>query len=194
MKLLPVTLGVAALMIGMSSFAEMNIRISEDSTTVNGVETSLDDLWNNKNAVSSRSYSVNGQTISLDGKNPKAIKKAGDNIKFEVFEIGENYTSHSLYSSGAGVCRAFVDGRDIELKDSSVYYIKDSATGDYYAAIVGADVSKEGPKNIQYAPVFNIKNPALLEKIRKQEQQNGKKLVIKNIEERGDVLEDIICR
>ncbi|MDY5421228.1 hypothetical protein [Actinobacillus porcinus] len=193
MKLLQTSLSTATFMmiVSMLSFAEMNIRISEDSTTVNGVETSLDSIWNNKKSTS---YTVNGQDVQLNGRNNQAIKKKNDNIQFEVYGYGENYTSHSIYSSGAGVCHAFVGGREVELKDSSIYYVKDSKTGDYYAAIVGADVSKGGAKNVQYAPIFNIKDPKLLEQIRKQEQNDGKKIVEKNISERGDFLENVICR
>ena len=185
MKLLRASLSIAVFLIAIViptwSFAEINIHISESSATVNGA----DKVGNNATA-----YTINGQKVQMGGKSANRQ----DNIHFEVYGYGENYTSHSVYSSGAGVCYAFVGGREVELKDSSIYYVKDSKTGDYDAAIVGADVSKGGAKNVQYAPIFNIKDPKLLEEIRKKEQRDGKKIVEKNISERGDFLENVICR
>lgn len=193
MKLLQTSLSVATLMVATTSFAEVHIRISEDSTTINGVETPLDDVWENNAKVSSRSYSANGSHGQLDIKSSKS-ENVGDYVEFEVFEYGENFTSHSAYSSASGVCYAFANGRSVELTDSSTYFIKDSKTGEYYAAIIGANVSKKGAKNVQYAPVFNIKDPVLLEKIRQQEKKNGKKIVTENVKKRENILSNIVCQ
>ncbi|MDU8924641.1 hypothetical protein RYD26_06920 [Pasteurellaceae bacterium LIM206] len=139
-------------------------------------------------------YVINGNTERLDPSQQDDAQALGNSIEFETFEITEDKTSHSIYESGAGVCRGYASEAGVELTDSTTYQV-DKNKNDYYARISGATLSKDkAPQNMRYAPVFNIDDPVLSQKIQEKEELNGHTEALQNINEKGKILSDGVCK
>ena len=192
MKFSPILLSsLAFLGVTANAYAAVNMHISENAVTVNGKNVSdAENIFDGNRSVTERSY------VPKDGSGaaqPDA-KKLAETIEFEVYQIGENYSSHSVYKSGGGICYGYRSDSGVELTDSSTYYMKGSQQ-DYYVSVAGATLSSQsGPRNIQYAPVFNITDPSMEKTVRETESKQGRKMVSKNMKERNALLSEVICR
>jgi len=193
MRVLPTFIGlsVALSVVPNSVFAEFNLHISENETTLNGERVSKSNtIFDDSHNVTEKSYVANDGATSSQ---PNAQKLA-NTIEFELYQFGENYNSHSVYKSGGGICYGYRTDYGVELTDSSTYYV-DKSKQDYYVSISGATLSsKDGAKNVQYAPVFNISDQNMEQIVRDSESKQGRKLVSKNMKERNALLSEVICR
>lgn len=134
----------------------------------------------------------NGKTF--DPENAADVSELGNSIEFEVFEIKENKDSHSVFESGAGICYGFKYTDGVAFTDSTTYYL-DQSKQQYYASIIGATMSSDvEPKNVQYAPVFNIQDPELNKEVKSEEQRNGKTLMNKNLQKSKEILSNVVCK
>lgn len=193
MRVLPaiIGLGVVLSMASYSAFAEVNIHISENDTKVNGERVSEPNtIFDDSHNVIEKSYIAKDSAASSQPN----TQKLANTIEFELYQFGENYNSHSVYKSGGGICYGYRSDSGVELTDSSTYYV-DSAKQDYYVSIAGATLSsKNGAKNVQYAPVFNISDQSMEQVVRDKESKQGRKLVSKNMKERNALLSEVICK
>ncbi|MGC6246978.1 hypothetical protein ACNO7P_00795 [Bisgaard Taxon 45] len=129
---------------------------------------------------------------SSDDQDAKAL---GSSIEFEVFQINESKSSHTIFESGAGICQGFHSRLGVEVTDATTYYVIPVNKEEYYTNIATATVlSNEDSKNMQYVPVFYIQNPELAKKVQDEENKKGKNLASKNIENRKTILSHVICR
>lgn len=129
---------------------------------------------------------------SADEQDAKAL---GSSIEFEVFQINETKSSHTIFESGAGICQGFHSRLGVEVTDATTYYVIPVNKEEYYTNIATATVlSNEDSKNMQYVPVFYIQNPELAKKVQDEENKKGKNLASKNIENRKTILSHVICR
>ncbi|PVX42986.1 hypothetical protein C8D76_101325 [Pasteurella langaaensis DSM 22999] len=193
MRVLPafIGLGLGLSLASYSVFAEFNIHISENETKLNGERLSQPNtIFDDSPNVIEKSY------IAKDGaaSSQPNTQKLANTIEFELYQFGENYNSHSVYKSGGGICYGYRSDDGVDLTDSSTYYV-DSNKQDYYVSIAGATLSsKDGIKNMQYAPVFNISDQSMDQVVRDEESKQGRKLVSKNMKEREELLSDVICK
>lgn len=119
----------------------------------------------------------------------------GDSIEFEVYEINETRTSHTIFESGAGICNGYHSKSGVYVTDSTTYYVIPENKKEYYKNIAIARISaKEKMQNVQYVPVFYVQDPALAEKIQKEDAEQGKALAKGNIKNRSYMLSHIICK
>ncbi|WP_443092435.1 hypothetical protein [Basfia succiniciproducens] len=141
-----------------------------------------------------KTYMSYGKSQQLDPNNSKDVNELANSVEFEVYEISENHSSHTIFESNAGICRGYQSSNGVELTDSTTYYV-DDASDDYYATITGATIyAHASPKNVQYAPIFNIHDPKILKEIHQDEEKYGKDLATKNVNARENILSKGICR
>lgn len=141
----------------------------------------------------SKTY-VSGQAEQLNPKKMSDAEKLAKSIEFEVYEVSENRVAHTVFKSGAGICRGFKSHYGVDMTDSRTYYI-DQANNEYYASIAGATIySKNAPKNVQYAPVFNIQDEKIARQVQDEENKYGKQIATENIEKSSEMLKRTICR
>lgn len=137
---------------------------------------------------------VSGQSEQLNPQKMSDAEKLAKSIEFEVYEVGENRVAHTVFKSGAGICRGFKSHYGVDLTDSRTYYI-DQANNEYYASIAGATIySKNAPENVQYAPVFNIQDEKLAQQVQDEENKYGKQVATQNIAKNSEMLKKTICR
>lgn len=141
----------------------------------------------------SKTY-VSGQAEQLNPKKMSDAEKLAKSIEFEVYEVSENRVAHTVFKSGAGICRGFKSHYGVDMTDSRTYYI-DQANNEYYASIAGATIySKNTPENVQYAPVFNIQDEKLAQQVQDEENKYGKQVATQNIAKNSEMLKKTICR
>ncbi|MFZ7223515.1 hypothetical protein [Avibacterium avium] len=137
---------------------------------------------------------VSGQAEQLNPKKMSDAEKLAKSIEFEVYEVSENRVAHTVFKSGAGICRGFKSHYGVDMTDSRTYYI-DQANNEYYASIAGATIySKNVPQNVQYAPVFNIQDEKIARQVQDEENKYGKQIATENIEKSSEMLKRTICR
>ncbi|CAM3831044.1 hypothetical protein [Avibacterium endocarditidis] len=137
---------------------------------------------------------VSGQSEQLNPQKMSDAEKLAKSIEFEVYEVGENRVAHTVFKSGAGICRGFKSHYGVDLTDSRTYYV-DQANNEYYASIAGATIySKNAPENVQYAPVFNIQDEKLAQQVQDEENKYGKQVATQNITKNSEMLKKTICR
>ncbi|QLB12510.1 hypothetical protein EV697_101177 [Bisgaardia hudsonensis] len=118
----------------------------------------------------------------------------GGSTKFEMYKIGENTTSHTIFESGAGICKGYQSQYGVDITDSRTYYF-DKRENEYYASITSATIySKNAPKYTQYAPIFNIKDPENAQNIQNDENKYGMHIAKRNIQNTSKVLYKTICK
>ncbi|MFZ7175004.1 hypothetical protein ACLSYX_09345 [[Pasteurella] aerogenes] len=143
---------------------------------------------------SHRTYLSKESDYKLDPQNNKDAQKIANSIEFEIYEIGENQTSHTIFESGAGICRGFNSTYGVDITDSRTYYVN-KPSNEYYGSISGATAySQNAPQNMQYAPVFNIQDPELAKKIQDEQRKLGRKNARKNIKQNSEMLSNSICK
>ncbi|MGC7560572.1 hypothetical protein [Pasteurella sp. PK-2025] len=127
--------------------------------------------------------------------NAKDANALGNSIEFEVYEMNENKSSHTIFESGGGICYGFMRDNGVDVTDATTYYVQPATKEDYYTNIATAKVSaKNDPKDMQYVPVFYIHDPDLAKKVQAQERLHGKALADKNIQKHSKMLSKIICK
>lgn len=137
---------------------------------------------------------VSGQSEQLNPQKMSDAEKLAKSIEFEVYEVGENRVAHTVFKSGAGICRGFKSHYGVDMTDSRTYYV-DQANNEYYASIAGATIySKNAPENVQYAPVFNIQDEKLAQQVQDEENKYGKQVATQNITKNSEMLKKTICR
>lgn len=137
----------------------------------------------------------NGTRSLNPNKNEQDAAALGKSIEFEVYEINESRSSHTIFESGGGICYGFKSETGVDVTDATTYYIQPKKKEEYYTNIATANVNaQEAPKNMQYVPVFYIQDEALAEKVQAQEQKEGKSLAGKNIQKRANMLSKVICK
>lgn len=137
----------------------------------------------------------NGTRSLNPNKNEQDAAALGKSIEFEVYEINESRSSHTIFESGGGICYGFKNETGVDVTDATTYYIQPKKKEEYYTNIATANVNaQEAPKNMQYVPVFYIQDEALAEKVQAQEQKEGKSLAGKNIQKRANMLSKVICK
>ncbi|WP_032092416.1 MULTISPECIES: hypothetical protein [Pasteurellaceae] len=179
----------------------VSIHISESGTVIkNGGQLSKTEQPNDffsfagNNKPQSKTYLSKAEKHQLDPDNVSDVKKLANSIEFEIYELSENQTAHTVFESGAGICRGFRSNTGVEVTDSRTYYIN-QGNNDYYASIAGATVySEQLPNNIQYAPVFNIQDLSMAKRVQEEEHKYGKKIATQNIQKNSDILSSTICK
>lgn len=204
MKMHLKVLMLGSLLLSSVSFAESwSIRISENSFTKTygsseestpHEERSLLDIHNEK--PTHIAYVNRGATHklnpSMDIKDAKALAAS---IEFEVFQINETKSSHTIFESGAGICSGFNSKVGVDVTDATTYYVVPVNKTEYYTNIATATVSsKADAKNMQYVPLFYIQDPKLAQKVQTEEHKQGKNLADQNIQQRKNMLSGVICR
>lgn len=138
-------------------------------------------------------FIAKGSMDKLDPNRSEDMKRMAESIELEVYNIHEDYYSHTVYQSGAGICRGYRNQTGVDLTDSTTYYLPDPE--EYYAIIIRANVSILNKiKGMQYTTVFNIKAKDILDKLRQDETETGEYKAKINARERADVLSDIVCQ
>lgn len=149
--------------------------------------------FSESNPTGDQVYLSKDMKSSLNPSNMGDIKKLADSVEFEVYEMKEGLQAHTVFEAGGGICTGF-DTNGVNIIDSRTYYV-DQANNQYYASISGATVyAQQPPANVQYAPLFNIENPALAKGLQEQEREYGRKLASKNIKKSSNVLSNIVCK
>lgn len=147
-----------------------------------------------ENNSQNKTYLSKEEEHQLNPTKGSDAEKLAKSIEFEVYEVSEKQMAHTIFKSGAGICRGFKSHYGVDMMDSRTYYI-DQTNDEYYASISGATLySHNSPENIQYAPVFNIRDDKIAEKIQNEETKYGKQLATKNIEQNSDMLKETICK
>lgn len=141
-----------------------------------------------------QTYVMSDSLRELNPMNQSDADSLADSIEFEVYSVSENSQIHTIFMSGAGVCRGYsADGVDIT--DSATYYISELSDDEYYANIArGVLNSKGDTKNLQYASVFNISDLERSKQVKDQEAQYGKDIAEKNLKDRTGVLSKVVCK
>lgn len=138
-------------------------------------------------------FIIKGSSDKLDPNRSDDMKRMSESIELEFYNINEEYYSHSVYQSGAGICQGYRNQKGVDLTDSTTYYIRNP--DEYYAVITRANVSILNKiKDMQYTTVFNIKAKDILDKLRQDEAASGECKAKINVQERVDVLSDIVCQ
>ncbi|POY43607.1 hypothetical protein C3007_09440 [Avibacterium gallinarum] len=141
-----------------------------------------------------QTYVSKEESKQLNPKKMSDAEKLAKSIEFEVYEVGENRVAHTVFKSGAGICRGFKSHYGVDLTDSRTYYV-DQANNEYYASIAGATIySKNAPENVQYVPVFNIQDEKLAQQVQDEENKYGKQVATQNIAKNSEMLKKTICR
>ncbi|MBN6075966.1 hypothetical protein HYE60_12100 [Aggregatibacter actinomycetemcomitans] len=201
------TLGLSFTFLSSLAFAESwSMHISEDGVTTDknaqqpnparyaGPAQKQQFSFSDSGGQGKTTYINQNNGKKFDPKNAADVSELGKSIAFEVFEIKENKDSHSVFESGAGICYGFKYTDGVAFTDSTTYYV-DKSKQQYYASIIGATVSSDvEPKNVQYAPVFNIQDPELDKEVKSEEQRNGKILINKNLQKSREILSNVVCK
>ncbi|MCW9709511.1 hypothetical protein L5B71_01205 [Avibacterium sp. 21-586] len=146
-----------------------------------------------ENDLGSKTY-VTDKSEKLNPVKRNDVEKLAKSIEFEVYQVSEKQVAHTVFKSGAGICRGFRSDYGVDMTDSRTYYI-DQANNEYYASITGATIySKSAPQNVQYAPVFNIQDESIAQQIQDEENKYGKQVATENIEKSSEILKKTICR
>ncbi|MDO5054519.1 MAG: hypothetical protein Q4D86_04290 [Pasteurella oralis] len=193
----------ASLLLSNVSFAESwFIHISENSftktygspETQHSDERSLLDIHNEQ--PTHIAYVNRSSTRKLNpGMDIQDAEALGKSIEFEVFQINETKSSHTIFESGAGICKGFNSRVGVDVTDATTYYVVPVNKAEYYTNISTATVSsKADAKNMQYVPVFYIQDPKLAKKVQAEENKQGKNLADQNIQHRKNMLSGVICR
>ncbi|NBI12678.1 hypothetical protein GVX81_03430 [[Haemophilus] felis] len=171
------------------SFAESwSIHISEE-----GIDTSYIPSFGKKSDIFYVDRNSGKELNPSNSLNDASI--LGDSIEFEVYEINESRTSHTIFESGAGICNGYNSKSGVYVTDSTTYYIIPENKKEYYKNIaIGKISSKEKIQNVQYVPVFYVQDPNLAEKIQKEDAQKGKILAKGNIKNRSNMISHIVCK
>ncbi|MDY4280154.1 MAG: hypothetical protein SOX56_03600 [[Pasteurella] mairii] len=149
---------------------------------------------NQNSNKSHRTYLSKGAAYELNPQNAEDANKLAKSIEFEVYEISENQTSHTIFESGAGICRGFNSTYGVAITDSRTYYVN-KPSNEYYGRISGATIySKKTPQHMRYAPFFNIHDPTLAQEILDKQRKLGRKNAGKNIKQSSEMLSNSICR
>ena len=174
-----------------------SIHISESGAsekTSSSVQKNAGKSENQNIQQSHRTYLSKESDYKLDPQNNEDAQKLANSIEFEIYEIGENQTSHTIFESGAGICRGFNSTYGVDITDSRTYYVN-KPNNEYYGSISGATVySQNAPQNMQYAPVFNIQDPTLAKEIQDKQRKLGRKNAGNNIKQNSEMLSNSICK
>ena len=194
----------SALFSAYSILAQANtvhsVHVSEAGVSENTYSTSQKNRNNPSNTAnqnidkSNRTYLSKETTHKLNPQNAEDANQLAKSIEFEVYEIGENQTTHTIFESGAGICRGFNSTYGVDITDSRTYYVN-KPSNEYYGSISGATVySQNAPQNMQYAPVFNIQDPTLAKEIQDKQRKLGRKNAGNNIKQNSEMLSNSICK
>ncbi|ABR74222.1 hypothetical protein CBG46_01000 [Actinobacillus succinogenes] len=138
-------------------------------------------------------FIAKGSTDELNPGCSDDMERMAESIELEVYNMNQKYYSHTVYQSGAGICRGYRNQLGVDLTDSTTYYVRNPE--EYYAIISRTNVSFLNQiKDMQYTTVFNIKAKDILDKLRQDEMETGKYRAKVNVQERADVLSDIVCQ
>ena len=165
--------------------ATTQIHFSEDSANGN--------KQNIPNAKGEKDIYLNNGAVKVDTSNIKDMDALRNSVEFEVYQINDNEVSYAVFESKAGICYGFKSSEGINLTDSTTYYV-DKTKQNYYATVVGANVSVENvPQNIQYSPLFFIRDPNLSKQVQTEEKKSRPVLIKTNIEKNTQILQNTIC-
>ena len=109
--------------------------------------------------------------------------------------MNEEFSSRSVFVSGAGVCKGFEGDHGVDFTNSTNNYIVRGDESQYYGGITGASLYRKGdPKNVQYVPVYVINNPQLEQEIREREDKNIKNIVKDKVGTSKQLLDKMVCK
>ncbi|WP_077414811.1 hypothetical protein [Rodentibacter rarus] len=122
-------------------------------------------------------------------------KDLGNSIEFEVYKVDEKFASRSVFLSPAGICKGFNGSHGVEFTNFTNHYINNGDDSQYYGGITGASLYRErDPSNMQYVPIYVIKNPHLEKEIREREMKKTKDIARDKIFSSEQLLDKIICK
>ena len=148
--------------------------------------------YSSKNSGKKDIYLNNGST-KVDTSNVKDMDALRNSVEFEVYQMSDTQVSYAVFESHAGICYGFKSPEGASLTDSTTFYM-DKKQQDYYSSVVGANVSaKSSPQNVQYSPLFFIRDPDLSKRVQTEEKQVRPDLIKANIEKNASILRDVIC-
>lgn len=127
--------------------------------------------------------------------NAQDAKDLAGSVEFEVYVMNEEFSSRSVFVSGAGVCKGFEGDFGVDFTNSTNNYVTIGDDSQYYGGITGASLYKVGePKNVQYVPVYVINNPELEKEIRERESKQTKRIVKDQIHTSKELLDKMVCK
>lgn len=122
-------------------------------------------------------------------------KDLASSVEFEVYVMNEDFSSRSVFVSGAGVCKGFDGDYGVDFANSTNNYVNRGDESQYYGGITGASLYREGePKNVQYVPVYVINNPQLEKEIRERENKHTKDIVKDKVSTSKQLLDKMVCK
>ncbi|OOF59668.1 hypothetical protein [Rodentibacter myodis] len=139
---------------------------------------------------------VDGATQRSSGmhSSEKDTKKLAHSIEFEVYTMNEESSSHSVYVSPAGICKGFEGDYGVDFTNTTNNYVNRGDNSQYYGGITGASLyQKDDAKNVQYVPVYVIRDAQLEKEIREREGKQTKQVARSNISTGEEFLDKTIC-
>ncbi|QPB42984.1 hypothetical protein [Rodentibacter haemolyticus] len=122
-------------------------------------------------------------------------KKLAGSIEFSVYVVNEEFSSHSVFVSNAGICDGFEGNYGVDFTNTTSNYVNRGDKSQYYGGITGASIYKEkNSTNLRYAPVYVINNAQLEKKIRKREEGKIEQTVKDKIDISKAFLDKTICK
>ncbi|MBF0751640.1 MULTISPECIES: hypothetical protein [Pasteurellaceae] len=130
-----------------------------------------------------------------EDKSTQDAKDLGNSIEFEVYRVDENSSSRSVFVSAAGICKGFNGDYGVDFTNFTNHYISRNDDSQYYGGITGASIyRKHDPNNMQYVPIYAIKNHQLEKEIREREMKKTKDIVREKIYTGEQLLNKTICK
>lgn len=134
------------------------------------------------------------QRASAMNSSEKDKEKLAQSIEFEVYTMNEELSSHSVYVSPAGICKGFEGDYGVDFTNTTNNYVNRGDKSQYYGGITGASLyQKDDAKNVQYVPVYVIKDAQLEKEIREREGRQTKQVARNNISTGEEFLDKTIC-
>ena len=132
---------------------------------------------------------------TLDPNSSQDAQDLASSVEFEVYVMNEDFSSRSVFVSGAGVCNGFEGDFGVDFTNSTNNYVNRGDDSQYYGGITGASLYREGdPKNVQYVPIYVINDSQLEKEIREREKQHTKQVVKDKISVSKDLLDKMVCK
>ncbi|WP_386694800.1 hypothetical protein [Lonepinella sp. MS14435] len=170
----------------LNTLAEsVSIHFSENNTDIKKLNQTPEQSYVSKD---------NSQKIDLkDLQDLKDVNELARSTELEVFTINEDRKIHTVFEHGGGICYGYLDN-GVEITDSATYYVKDKSQEEYYSNISGGVVDYRGHlEKLQYASVFNIKDPKISKHLKEQDAKHGQETAQQNIKDRSTILSNVIC-
>lgn len=137
-------------------------------------------------------FLVNDKSLNIyQAEDVQTLAKAKD---FDFYEFGGMRLSHAKFTANSEICKDFNGKNGVNLLMTTNYYPQNSFT-DFYTALLDVNLqSKQTPQEIGYNASFTGSDAKLQQRMKQDEQQQGKALAVANVKEKASILFNIICK